>query len=82
MTDIITNDDHRWGADHSALVSETELRDEANHPARAAQPGITVYPRRMTATARWELSVLIIAALSALCWSGLILLVIAALSTL
>jgi len=81
MTDIVANDDD-WGADHPAPVSETEWRDEANHPARAAQPRVTVYPRRMTATARWELSVLIIAALSALCWSGLILLVIAALSTL
>ena len=87
MTDFIANDDEGcWDADRAALFAETEQRswenhrdrwpeanDDANPPASHRQP-------TTTATASWQRSVLIIAALSALVWAGVSLVVIFALS--
>ena len=55
-----------------------KIRAEANdHP----EAGVA-YAQRTTATASWQRSVLIIAALSAVAWAAVILIVIGALSTL
>jgi len=88
MTDLIAHDDDsRWGRDREEFFTETERRDwenlsdrwpEANdHP----EAGVA-YAQRTTATASWQRSVLIIAALSAVAWAAVILIVIAALSIL
>jgi len=89
MTDFIANDDDgRWDADRVALFAETEQRSWENHRDRwpeanddADQPASHRQPTT-TATASWQRSVLIIAALSALVWAGVSLVVIFALSAL
>jgi hypothetical protein len=88
MTDLIVNDDDgRWDADRVTLFAETEQRSWENHGDRS--PGakddpdpVAAYRQRRTATASWQRSVLIIAALSALAWAGVTLVVIVALSAL
>jgi hypothetical protein len=85
MTDIIANDDERrWAVDQAALPAEREWDDAGQ---RSGVPKVIPNPRpdyseRSTAAARWEWSILIIAALSALSWAAVILFVIAALSAL
>ena len=88
MTDFIANDDDgRWDADRAALFAETEQRSWENHGDRwpeandDADPA-AAYRRTTTATTSWQRSVLIIAALSALAWGGVTLVVVAALSAL
>jgi hypothetical protein len=74
MNDLIADDEERpWTSDPDAR----EWRDSC-HNGRAqkhhnVQPD---YSERRTATARWQRSILIIAALSALSWAALILIVI------
>ena len=87
MTDFIANDDDgRWDADRAALFAETEQRRWENHGDRWPETGdpnpAAAYRQRTTATASWQRSVLIIAALSALAWAGVTLVVIVALSAL
>ena len=89
MTDFIANDDDgRWDADRVALFAETEQRSWENHRDRwpeandDADPPASHRQPTMTATASWQRSVLIIAALSALVWAGVSLVVIFALSAL
>jgi hypothetical protein len=87
MTDLIANDDEgRWGTDRDAFFAETERRGWENQGDRwpeAKDPDpAAADTRRTTATASWQRSVLIIAALSALAWAGVILVVIVALSAL
>ena len=87
MTDFIANDDDgRWDADHAALFAETERRgwqDQGDRWPETGDPNpAAAYRQRTTATASWQRSVLIIAALSAVAWAAVILIVIAALSTL
>jgi hypothetical protein len=87
MTDLIANDDDaRWGRDRDEFFAETEQRRWENQGDRwpeAKDPAPTApYTQRTTATASWQRSVLIIAALSALSWAAVIVIVIAALSTL
>ena len=80
--DRIADDDH-WEAEHTELRAETERRgskERATAP-NAADPAVA-YSQGTTATASWARSVLIIAALSALSWGVVVLLVIAALSAL
>ena len=82
MMDRIVDDDHRE-AERTELRAETERRgwkERATAP-NAADP-LVAYSQQTTATASWARSVLIIAALSALSWAVVILLVIAALSAL
>ena len=85
MTDFIASDDDgRWDANRAGLFAETEPRSWENHGDRwpEAKDGpdtAAAYRQRTTATARWQRSVLIIAALSALAWAAVILIVIAAL---
>ena len=88
MTDFIANDDDgRWDADRVALFAETEQRSWENHgdrwpEANDADPLASHRQPTTTATASWQRSVLIIAALSALVWAGVSLVVIFALSAL
>jgi hypothetical protein len=89
MTDFIANDDDgRWDADRVALFAETEQRSWENHRDRWPEANDDAYPPAShrqpttTATASWQRSVLIIAALSALAWAGVTLVVVAALSAL
>ena len=88
MTDFIASDDDgRWDADRAALFAETEQRSWENHgdrwpDAKNGPDTAATYRQRTTATASWQRSVLIIAALSALSWAAVILIVIAALSAL
>ena len=89
MTDFIANDDDgRWDADRVALFVETVQRSWENHGDRwpeandDADPPASHSQRTTTATASWQRSVLIIAALSALVWAGVSLVVIFALSAL
>ena len=82
MMDRIVDDDH-WEAEHTELRAEPERRgwEERATTPNAAHPAVA-YSQRTTDTASWARSVLIIAALSALSWAAVILLVIAALSAL
>ena len=89
MTDFIANDDDgRWDADRAPLFAETEQRSWENHRDRwpeandDADPPASHRQPTTTATASWQRSVLIIAALSALVWAGVSLVVIFALSPL
>jgi hypothetical protein len=88
MTDFIASDDDgRWDADRAALFAETERRSWENHgdrwpEAKDDPDSAASYRQRTTATASWQRSVLIIAALSALAWAGVTLVVIVALSAL
>jgi hypothetical protein len=88
MTDFIANDhDGRWDADRAALFAGTEQRSWENHGDRWPEANDEADPpashgQRTTATASWQRSVLIIAALSALAWAGVTLVVIFALSAL
>ena len=89
MTDFIANDDDgRWDTDRAVLFAETEQRSWENHGDRwpeandDADPAASHRQRTTTATASWQRSVLIIAALSALAWAGVTLVVIVALSAL
>jgi hypothetical protein len=82
MTDIIADDDERrWDAERTGLVAERELDDAGD---RSRVPNIPNpwpdYSERRTATASWQRSILIIAALSTFCWAAVILFVIALLS--
>ena len=81
--DIIANDDDHREAERADLLAETERRgrEERTTAPNAADPAVA-YSQRTTATASWGRSVLIIAALSALSWVAVILLVIAVLSAL
>ena len=88
MTDLIAHDDDsRWGRDREEFFTETERRDWENQSDRwpeandHPEAGVA-YAQRTTATASWQRSVLIIAALSALAWAGVSLVVIFALSAL
>jgi hypothetical protein len=88
MTDLIANDDEgRWGTDHDAFLDETERRGWENQGDRWPEAKddldtAAAYRQRTTATASWQRSVLIIAAVSALAWAGVTLVVIVALSAL
>jgi hypothetical protein len=88
MTDVIANDeDGRWDEDSVALYAETEQRSWENHGDRWPEAKddldtAAAYRQRTTATASWQRSVLIIAAVSALAWAGVTLVVIVALSAL
>jgi hypothetical protein len=81
MSDLIANENERpWGPDQP---DEREWRN-SGHDWRAQkyQNGPPDYSERRTATTRWQRSILIIAALSALSWAALILVVIALVSLL
>jgi hypothetical protein len=91
MKDFIANDaDGRWDADRAALFAETEQRswEDRNHGDRwpeaknGPDPAASHRQQTTTATASWQRSVLIIAALSALAWAGVTLVIVAALSAL
>jgi hypothetical protein len=89
MTDFIANDaDGRWDADRAALFAETEQRSWEHNADRwleandDADPAASHRQQTTTATASWQRSVLIIAALSALAWAGVTLVIVAALSAL
>ena len=88
MTDFIANDnDGRWDADRAEFSAETEQRGWEHHAdhwpeAKEAPDPVATHRQRTTATASWQRSVLIIAALSALAWTGVTLIVIVALSAL
>ena len=88
MTDLIANDDDgRWGRDREEFFAEAEQRDSQNHSdrgpvAKDIDLAATYRQRTTTATASWQRSVLIIAALSALAWAGVTLVIVAALSAL
>ena len=84
MTDLIANDhEETWAADLSEMPSDRESRDsdESWHaPKRHAALAWVPDPyERRTATARRGRAILIIAALSALSWAAVLLIVIAAL---
>jgi hypothetical protein len=89
MTDFIASDkEGRWDADRAEFSGEAEppgswehradrwpgAKDDPNPPA--------AYRQRTTATASWQRSVLIIAALSTLTWTGVTVIVVVALSAL
>jgi hypothetical protein len=88
MTDFIANDDERrWDADRAEFSAEAEQRSWEHHADR--WPGAKDDPnppaahrQRTTATASWQRSLLIIAVLSALAWTGVTLIVVVALSAL
>jgi hypothetical protein len=88
MTDLIANDnDGRWDTDRAEFSAETEQRSWEHHADRWPEAKDDPIPeatncQRTTATASWQRSILIIAALSALAWAGIALVVIVALSTL
>ena len=88
MTDFIASDkEGRWDADRAEFSAEAEQRSEEHHAARWPEvkdcpDPRAAYRQRTTATASWQRSVLIIAALSALAWTGVTLIVIVALSAL
>ena len=88
MTDFIANDDDgRWDADRAEFSAEAEQRGWEHHadrwPRAKDDPDPpAAYRQRTTATASWQRSVLIIAALSALAWMGVALIVLVALSAL
>ena len=75
MVDFIENDDEgRWDADRISFFAEKEQRSWENHgwdPWRVATHSdpVAARPQRATATARRDRAILIIAALSALCWA-------------
>ena len=81
MTDIITNDDERsWVPDQPEAREPHDYgHDWCPHNYRIEASD---YSERKTATARWQRSVVIIAALSALSWAALLLIVIGVISAL
>jgi hypothetical protein len=87
MTDLIANDnDGRWDTDRAEFAA-TEQRSWEHHAVRWPEAKDDPIPeatncQRTTATASWQRSILIIAALSALARAGIALVVIVALSTL
>jgi hypothetical protein len=86
MTDFSASDDEgRWDADRAAFLAEAEQRSWENHGDRWREVDpdpAAEYRQRRTATASWQRSILIIAALSGLAWAGVTLVVIVALSAL
>jgi hypothetical protein len=81
VTDFIASDDDgRWDADREQRSWENHVDrwpDAKDGPDTAA-----TYRQKTTATASWQRSVLIIAALSGLAWSAVTLVIIVALSAL
>jgi hypothetical protein len=83
MTDIIANDGKRlW-----RLIQQTEPFAETGWRSSSQARGLPKvrnslpdYSERRTATASWQRSILIIGALSTLCWAAVILFVIELLS--
>ena len=89
MADFLTNDDEgRCDADRAEFSAEAEPpRNWEHHAAPWSEVKDCLHPaaayrQRTTATASWQRSVLIIAALSALAWMGVALIVLVALSAL
>ena len=88
MTDLIANDnDGRWNTDRAEFSAEAEQRSWEHHTDPWPEAKDDLIPeasncQRTTATASWQRSILIIAALSALAWTGVTLIAIVALSAL
>jgi len=82
MMDIIAKNDERLRAtDRAERFADPEWRNGGGDWCVPQNPGPSpICPQQKTATARWQQSVLIIAALSALSWAAVIFLLIAALS--
>jgi hypothetical protein len=77
MTDIIANDDDPSG-DLAEPLAEPEWRGSKPHQRVPNVPDAAGhYSERKTATTSWQRSILIIAALSALCWAVVIFVLIA-----
>jgi hypothetical protein len=75
MTDLIADDEERpWTSDEPDAREWRDSRHNGHAPKYHNVP--PDYSERRTATARWQWSILIIAALSALSWAALILIVI------
>jgi hypothetical protein len=68
-------------SEHEPSRRDVELSSQTTGK-RIGVPAPAVYPQRMPATVRWRWAVLIITVLSTLCWSVIVLIMVALLARL